>query len=290
MYSVDADATAEHPPQTFASSRHFPVALYSAEGEMELIVTEQPGMSSLLEFDSGAFDRHFGLICGSRMWRQGFTPKRRQKTSVTTLDSLLRSQGLSRIDFLKLDAQGTELEILKGAREYLSAGRISIIKTEVMLLPVYRNQCTFSEIDHFLKGHGYLFVDCAFYPDAVHTPVSAKAVSGVKLEEQKRFSGGGDAFYMLRPDKCVGDERRDFCTRSAILLNQLGYVSLAFDLLKSADYSAGSAEQLLRATAKVDPRARWKRLLKDQLPPWAYRRALQIRWSLQQRRRRSASK
>jgi FkbM family methyltransferase len=265
------------------------VALFSAEGEMELIVTEQPGMSSLLEFDAGAFDRHFGLICGSRTWKQGFTPKRRQKTRVLTLDSLLRSQGLARIDFLKLDAQGTELEILKGAREYLSAGRIAIIKTEVMLLPVYRKQCTFSEIDHFLKEHGYLFVDCAFYPDAVHTPNPAKAVADVNLEEQKRFSGGGDAFYMLRPDRCAGDERKNFSVRSAILLNQLGYVSLAFDLLKDAKYSTHSAEHLLRATANADPRARWKRLLKNQLPPWAYRKAMQIRWSLQQRRRRSAA-
>ena len=280
MYSVDADATVEPRPQNFASFRHFPLALHSSEGEIELFVAARPGMSSLLEFDEAAFTRHFGLMPGSETWKHALTQTHGQKTRAQTADNLFRSQGLERVDFFKLDTQGTELEILKGAREHLSAGRISVIKTEVSFLPVYRNQCTFSDIDQFLKEHGFVFVDCVFYPDGVHPHSSSKAVQGVHLEEQIRFSAGGDAVYALHPGSYTGSDRAGFTIRSAVLLNQMGYVSLAFDLLKDSAYPVDSAESLLRATAMTDNRTRLKQALKNHLSPWAYRKVRQLSRSL----------
>jgi FkbM family methyltransferase len=282
MYSVDADAAAAVPPQKFASFHHFPVALYSSAGEMELSLTAQPGMSSLLEFDAPTFMRHFGLMPGSASWRQGFAERGRRKTPTQTADALLRREGLARVDFMKLDTQGTELELLKGAREYLGAGQISVIKTEVSFLPVYRKQCTFSEVDQFLKQHGFIFVDCVFYPDIVDLWTSPKAVEGTSLAEQARFSAVGDAVYLLRPDCYSGDDRAGFVVRAAVVLNQLGYVSLAFDLLKSEAYPIDLAEGLLRATAAPRP-SRLNQALKDHLPPWAYRKARQLsRWMRRQ--------
>jgi FkbM family methyltransferase len=280
MYSVDADTSLDPSDQKFASFHHFPLALYSSEGEMDLFVAARPGMSSLLEFDADSFTRHFGLMPGSESWRHGLTPIRRQKTKVRKADSLFKSQHLTRIDFLKLDTQGTELDILRGAHEYLSTGRISVIKTEVSFLPVYKSQCTFSEIDQFLKSHGFLFVDCMFYPDAVHAPTSAKAIHDVNLKEQSRFSAGGDAVYALHPDNYAND-RIGSTIRSAILLNQMGYVSFAFDLLRGCGYPSISAENLLRATTvSRDSKARLRGMLKSQLPPWAYRKVRTLRWTL----------
>jgi hypothetical protein len=221
---------------------------------------------------------------GSETWKRALTQTHGLKTRVQTADNLFRSQGLARVDFFKLDTQGTELEILKGAREYLSAGRISVIKTEATFLPVYRNQCTFSDLDQFLKEHGFVFVDCIFYPDAVHAPSSARTVQGVNLEEQTRFSAGGDAVYVLHPGNYTGGDRPGFAIRSAILLNQMGYVSLAFDLLKDSAYPIDLVERLLRATAMADKRTRLRKMVKDHLPPWAYRKVQQLRRSLASRK------
>ena len=39
MYSLDADTTMKPPLQKFASFHHFPLALYSSEGEMDMFIT-----------------------------------------------------------------------------------------------------------------------------------------------------------------------------------------------------------------------------------------------------------
>lgn len=271
VYSLDADPAAPSPSEQFASFHHFSLALHSSSGERDLFLTTHPSMSSLLEFDPNAFARHFGLMPGSAEWARGLESHCKQTIKTETADNFFRSQNLERIDFLKLDTQGTELEILKGAREYLTAGKIAVVKTEVLFLPVYRNQCTFSDIDRFMKDQGFMFVDCAFYPDAVTAVSSARAIRDVNLHEQARFTAGGDAFYVLCPN---GDRRADepsFTIRSAVVLNQLGYVSLALDFLKSVSLPPDRIEALLRATARVEPEPGWKRALRNHVPPSAYR-------------------
>jgi FkbM family methyltransferase len=271
VYSLDADSAAPSQSKDFASFHHFPLALHSSSGERDLILTTHPSMSSLLEFDASVYARHFGLMPGSAECARGLEPLRKQKTKTETADEFFRSQKLERIDFLKLDTQGTELEILKGAREYLSAGRIAVVKTEVLFLPVYRDQCTFSDVDRFLKDRGFMFVDCAFYPDAVTGVSSARAIRDVNLHEQTRFTASGDAFYVLRPEGYTRADKTSFVIRSAVLLNQLGYVSLALDFLRRASFPSDRIEALLRATARVELEPRWKRTLRNHLPPSAYR-------------------
>ena len=56
------------------------------------------------------------------------------------------------IDLLKLDTQGNENLILKGARIPLSKGRIKYIKLELIFEDYYSEQSKFSEIENnFLK-------------------------------------------------------------------------------------------------------------------------------------------
>jgi FkbM family methyltransferase len=271
VYSLDADAAAPLRSNGFASFHHFALALHSSRGERDFFLTTRPSMSSLLEFDPVAFARHFGLMPGSAEWARGLEPQRKETIKTETADNFFRSQNLERIDFLKLDTQGTELEILKGARESLKAGKIAVVKTEVLFLPVYRDQCTFSDIDRFMKDQGFVFVDCAFYPDAVTAVRSTPAIRDVKLHEQARFTAGGDAFYVFDPNGYGGADKRSFLIRSAVVLNQLGYVSVALDLLRSASFPADRIEALLRATARVEPEPAWKRALRNHLPPSAYR-------------------
>ena len=117
--------------------------------------------------------------------------------------------------------------------------------------------------------------------DIIQTVAPDEDLSGlkpdVKLREQVRFSGGGDAFYVLRPDRYRLDDRAGFTIRSAVVLNQLGYVSVALDLLKNASFTPDQVEALLRATAPVDTRPRWKRALRNHLPPSAYNALRRLR-------------
>ncbi len=275
MFSLDADPTADPAPGDFASFKHFHSALYSSEGERDLYVTKEPEMSSLLAFDEHAFARHFGLMHGSQHLKDCLALDRKERVFTSTADNFFGRQLLSRIDFLKLDTQGTELEILKGAYAYLSEGRISVIMVEVSIHTIYRGQCTFGDIDGFLRGFGYILVDCRFHPDAPYDPGPEKAVRAVRLEEQLRLNSVGDAIYVLDPNGGAVDHGGSVTTRSAVILNQLGYVSMAYDLVTSCGYTPEAAETLLRATAARGGRkSKINQALKNQLPPWLYRQVV----------------
>jgi FkbM family methyltransferase len=53
-----------------------------------------------------------------------------ERIEVRTLDRFCEEQGISRIDFLKLDVEGHELAALRGARRLLAEGAVSMIQFE----------------------------------------------------------------------------------------------------------------------------------------------------------------
>lgn len=78
---------------------------------------------------------------------------------VMPLDDVCAREGIVKIDLLKLDAQGHELAILKGADASLSAGCVGAILTEVMFVQVYERQASFFEMSAFLSARGFKVFD-----------------------------------------------------------------------------------------------------------------------------------
>lgn len=77
---------------------------------------------------------------------------------VDTLDNLSKNESIENIDFIKIDTQGSELEILKGAQRVLS-NEVLGIEVEVEFQPLYENQPLFSEIDSYLRSLGFILLD-----------------------------------------------------------------------------------------------------------------------------------
>jgi len=77
-----------------------------------------------------------------------------KKTRVETkcLDDI---DDIGDIDLLKIDVQGAELDVLKGARKSLK--NCLIIHTEVEFVPLYKNQPLFSDIDFYLRKSDFYF-------------------------------------------------------------------------------------------------------------------------------------
>src|SRR5205823_5272419 len=65
-------------------------------------------------------------------------------------------------EFIKLDTQGTEYEILTGAKETLSDRTVALL-VEVWYCQVYDSQKLFSDIELFLRSLGF-----SFYGASVH--------------------------------------------------------------------------------------------------------------------------
>jgi FkbM family methyltransferase len=78
-----------------------------------------------------------------------------QRTTVA-LDGLLSSRP-QRVDFLKLDVQGYELEVLKGGSRALQEAEFVLMETSLM--PVNQGCPTFAEVVAFMDGRGFRVFD-----------------------------------------------------------------------------------------------------------------------------------
>jgi FkbM family methyltransferase len=73
----------------------------------------------------------------------------------TTVDSFCAEHGIERIDYLKIDTEGHDLEVLKGARGMLSAHRVAIVEVECGMNPGNTYHVPFEALNSCLEGHGY---------------------------------------------------------------------------------------------------------------------------------------
>jgi FkbM family methyltransferase len=72
-----------------------------------------------------------------------------------TLDEFCKEKDIVNIDILKIDAQGAEIKILKGCKNLLSIGNISIIYCEVNFMEIYDGCSKYHEVATYLADFGY---------------------------------------------------------------------------------------------------------------------------------------
>ncbi|MCB0793160.1 MAG: FkbM family methyltransferase [Flavobacteriales bacterium] len=75
------------------------------------------------------------------------------EVQVTTVDAFCEEHGIARIDFLKLDIEGSELPALKGAQGMIAKRAVPVIMVEVSLFDHTRELT--AEIDKMLRSAGY---------------------------------------------------------------------------------------------------------------------------------------
>lgn len=84
---------------------------------------------------------------------------------VDTIDGYCERAGVEFIDFVKLDVQGFEPEVLAGAERMLRERRIHFIQTEIIFTKFYERPGSFHAIERLLAPHGYtLLALCDLYP------------------------------------------------------------------------------------------------------------------------------
>ena len=85
-----------------------------------------------------------------------------------TLASSLKELEINFLDYLKIDTQGAEFEILKGLENY----RPLMIKCEIQIFPMYKEQPKWIEIVKLLYELDYILIDWKkIGPHATRTPV-----------------------------------------------------------------------------------------------------------------------
>jgi FkbM family methyltransferase len=78
-----------------------------------------------------------------------------EKVDILSLDSFAKSQSIKKIDFLKIDVEGFERDVLEGARELMSNNRVKYLSFEISDIPLKGAGRTSSEIFSILHEYGY---------------------------------------------------------------------------------------------------------------------------------------
>lgn len=85
------------------------------------------------------------------------------QVKTSTLKKVIEDKRIEGIDFIHMDVQGAELNVLKGAEDYLK--NIKAIWMEVSNLELYKGQPVTSNIENFMKLRGFILVKSVFEGD-----------------------------------------------------------------------------------------------------------------------------
>lgn len=76
---------------------------------------------------------------------------------VTTIDQYCTKNNINEIGILKIDVQGAEMKVLKGAENMLNKKSIKLIYFEVGFLHFYNDQPLFEDLSLYLRSKAYTF-------------------------------------------------------------------------------------------------------------------------------------
>jgi FkbM family methyltransferase len=134
----------------------------------KLVAMNVPGRTYLPYFVGDGTARKF-YECNASMTSSLFEPNTPLLDKFQMLETFTRAVNVSEVetrrlddipetmgtDFLKLDVQGAELLVLKGAEDRLKD--VLVIHTEVEFVPLYKDQALFADVDSFLRARGFAF-------------------------------------------------------------------------------------------------------------------------------------
>jgi len=240
--------------------RLVPSALGAKSGPATLYRTADPAGWSVFPTVDDVVTRHPGLIGG--------TIKSTSTIELTTLDEWCADAGVTGVDVIKIDTQGSELAVLTGADKALEAVRA--VEVEVEFNELYVDVPLYGEIDKFLRDRGFVLWrlrNLAHYAQHGARRDWRAEESWWVDEDLARFSSPGgqlfwaNAFYLRRPtaypDAGAGWQSlvRDACINSS-----LGFLDLVGLALEAARVTAPpEVLEVLDAAATADTLATRRR-------------------------------
>jgi FkbM family methyltransferase len=221
------------PTPTSLRTVYVPTALGRRRGKLRLHQTVEPACSSSRPPRNDLVGTLPELGC---MRTVGTT-----LVPVTTLDRWCADNGVTYVDAIKIDTQGSELEVLRGGSRILRT--TSLVQVEVQFNELYEGVRLFADVDRHLRRAGFALWrldNLAHHEPAVgaHAPTEFTVFHDSR-PSRSTVSGGqlfwGDAYYVRsqlvpgarnRPDQ---DDRR----RASCVVGAAGLPDLAASLASS---------------------------------------------------------
>jgi FkbM family methyltransferase len=216
----------------------FPIGLWGEDGELAFEHNKAEGGSSFLHQNRRVTDRwKFENPHQVSLAPDMFFPVKTVSMPVRSLRSWAREHNVAGIDFAKLNVQGGELEILKGAGTVLDDTLGLLV--EVGFVESYERRPFFSDVDRFVRDRGFTFFDLLahHYVGRVASPVTAQHLQSVAPGLGQLVSGWGQlieghALYLRDPIGGGPEEKSSQQVIKLICIAEIfGQVEYAFELL-----------------------------------------------------------
>jgi FkbM family methyltransferase len=175
---------------------------------------------------------------------ESFVVDRCVRVNTISLDDCLVRERIPRVDFLELDTQGSELDILIGAERVLR-DHIVGLRVEVEFAPMYVDQPLFADIDAHLRARGFQLFDLSHH-HARRAGLDARVATRAQLL-------WGHAIYLRDPQRPYAAETT---ARLAVVAALLDFSDVSLALLgklartgpsKGIRHNASRAHQALAA-------------------------------------------
>lgn len=209
-----------------------PKAAAAREGEALLYLTRKPTCSSLLEPNRAMVGRYPDPT--------RYDVVGQATVACTTVDAVVTSLGVA-LDFIKIDAQGAALDVLRGAER--SLGACLGVEVEVEFQPLYARQNVFRDVDGYIAERGFELFDLrrTFFLRATEPPVAQR-------KGQLIF---GDALYFRRWDSLV---QREQVIKLAVLMVVYGYGDVVAEIVRACDLLLPADREVLeQLCAALEP-------------------------------------
>lgn len=244
---------AQSPPTT----TYLPVALGAADhSSATLHITQQPACSSVYPPIKRLYEQYPALA--------EIRPLRTVETPMRSLDAVLAERGIEGIDAIKLDTQGSELDILQGARRALKT--CALIDLEVEFNPIYEGQALFCDVDRFLRDEGFVLWRlsdlCHYAPGEDETrSLNLMLAFSPPQEIQNLAVRGGQIFWAQAqyvraefPRTGVSQLPEENAIRAAAVVASAGFWDLALEILSKNDRALAEEISRSRNAGATQPR------------------------------------
>ena len=232
LYDADVDCINQisKQNQNHKSELHvLPYSLGDVCGSGILNINYDPYTSSLLETNH-AYDSFYSFF-QDHDYIMGEAAKTIEKRDieVITMDDIFKSNDLNlpKPDFLSIDVEGGEYDIIKGAIKIMNDNVLAIF-TEVAFHPFRIGQKSFSEICDFLATHGFYFASFSNVNDKIYMEEMSPFRYSIGLRGAG-FHTLSEALFLRKIDTV--EEEFPESTRY-ISLRKLAFIAIAFNQIE----------------------------------------------------------
>lgn len=221
-------------------------ALFSQSGNVTLYVTKDPGLTSVYR---PKFDYLKSIETDTAY--KDYTIDKEIKFNASTLDYEAKNNQFENADFIKLDTEGSEVDILFGAEELLRNSVIGV-ESEISYVQLREDQLTFSNMLDYLSKMDFHIFDVLNRHQKRPVGQTFGKRKGQLIYCDALFFKTIEGLEKILAKLNSLEQKRDKICNTLILVSSYGYYDYAFEIFtKFEDLFSEADQDMIRKIFKL---------------------------------------